>query len=362
MNRADLLRLQAKQEYPSVTITLPTHRTSPANRQDPIRVSNLVTEATNRLLTEFTERDLQALQANLQQVVAEIDYTHTLDGLAIFASSSYANKFYLPFTLEERVIVDEDFYTRDLVYALNRSPRYFVLVLSEQPTRLFEGVRGDLTEITSGAFPLTHSGPGGGATLPNDPAVNSSAYRDENHRMFFRKVDQALGEVLAEDPLPVVLVGVDRYHSFFREVTHHGQYLVEQGVLGSHDRTNPHDLAALIQPIVAAAIQARQAAVLEELNTAQGAQRVVTTMSDIWRVAHVGRGAKLIVEEGFNYPARVNAEGTGLDPIDVPRDPDDLDDAVDEVIETMLAKGGEVVFVDDGSLSQYQRIALITRY
>lgn len=362
MNRADLLQLQAMQEYPSVTITLPTHRTSPDNRQDPIRVGNLVTEATNRLLTEFTERDLQALQANLQQVVAEIDYTHTLDGLAIFASNSYATKFYLPFPLEERVIIDEDFYTRDMVYALNRSPRYFVLVLSEQSTRLLEGLRGDLTEIRTGGFPLTHTGPGGASTLPNDPAVNSSAYRDENHRMFFRKVDQALGDVLANDPLPVGLVGVDRYHSFFREVTHHGRYLVEQGIVGNHDRTSLHELAALIQPLVEEAMHARQTAVIEELNAAQGAQRVAATLNDIWRFAHEGRGAKLVVEESFHYPARVNADGTGLDPIDVPRDPDDLDDAVDEIIETMLEKGGEVVFVDDGHLSQYERIALMLRY
>jgi len=39
-----------------------------------------------------------------------------------------------------------------------------------------------------------------------------------------------------------------------------------------------------------------------------------------------------------------------------------LDDAVDEVIETVLAKGGRVVFVDDGTLGAHSRIALILRY
>ena len=48
MNRHDIRLLQAVRLYPSVTITLPTHRTSPDNKQDPIRVRNLVTEATNR--------------------------------------------------------------------------------------------------------------------------------------------------------------------------------------------------------------------------------------------------------------------------------------------------------------------------
>ena len=39
-----------------------------------------------------------------------------------------------------------------------------------------------------------------------------------------------------------------------------------------------------------------------------------------------------------------------------------IDDAVDEVIEEVMAKGGGVAFVDDGALAQYQRIALILRY
>ena len=39
-----------------------------------------------------------------------------------------------------------------------------------------------------------------------------------------------------------------------------------------------------------------------------------------------------------------------------------IDDAVDEVIEEVTAKGGSVVFVDNGALAQHQRVALILRY
>ncbi|MGQ9872144.1 hypothetical protein [Leptodesmis sp.] len=39
-----------------------------------------------------------------------------------------------------------------------------------------------------------------------------------------------------------------------------------------------------------------------------------------------------------------------------------MDDAIDEIIEKVLAKGGQVVLVEDGSLSDYQGIALILRY
>ena len=49
-----------------------------------------------------------------------------------------------------RVIIDDTIATRDLVFALNRSPRSWVLLLSEQPTRLFVGVRETLVEVRGG--------------------------------------------------------------------------------------------------------------------------------------------------------------------------------------------------------------------
>jgi len=61
MNRHDIQLLQQVRGNPALTITLPTHRTSPDNRQDPIRVRNLVTEATNRLLEQFGRREIETL-------------------------------------------------------------------------------------------------------------------------------------------------------------------------------------------------------------------------------------------------------------------------------------------------------------
>jgi len=39
-----------------------------------------------------------------------------------------------------------------------------------------------------------------------------------------------------------------------------------------------------------------------------------------------------------------------------------VDDAVDDVIETVLHGQGQVVFVDNGQLEKHQRIALLLRY
>ena len=41
MNRQDIQAVQAISSYPSLTITLPTHRTAPDNQQDPVSYTHL---------------------------------------------------------------------------------------------------------------------------------------------------------------------------------------------------------------------------------------------------------------------------------------------------------------------------------
>jgi hypothetical protein len=360
MNRHDLHELQDVRTYPCLTITLPTHRTRPDNKQDPIRVKNLVTEGTNRLLGEFSKREVAPLLERLGTLVDAIDYQYTLDGLILVVNRDIAREYVLPFTLNERVVVDETFFTRDLVHALNRARRYWVLSLSEQATRLYAGTRDDLEEIAAGGFPMRHTGPGGDTVLPGGHGVNTSAYRDDRHRQFFRDVDTAFRPFLAEDPLPLALAGVDRYLAFFREVA--GTNEIIATLPGNFDHLSAHDLGRQIWPSVREGFTARRREVLEHLAAAVGMHRAASTLGEVWHLAGLGRGKVLVVEEGFHQPARLDQWGQLDVHVKDPTAPDVMDDAVDEVITTVLNKGGQVVFVEDGELALHDRIAMILRY
>lgn len=362
MNRKEIMLLAALRGYPSLTITLPTHRTSPDNRQDPIRLKNLAREAAERLTGELGKREVEGVLRALEQLADGVDHEHNRDGLALFVSADTARALRLPYSLPERVVVDESFFTRDLVYANNRSPRYWVLALSDQQTRLFEGVREDLEELRDGTpFPMANSGVGGGRTIPNDPAINSSQLRDEHSRIYFRAVDEALGGLYADDPLPLVVVGVDRNLAFYQEVAASDRQIV--GTLqGNHDRSSAHELGQLVWPLVYQGLAARRAQIMDELGVAVGGQRSASTLGEVWRFAQEGRGQTLLVEEGYHEAATFDETGMRLLPPGDGQGPQALDDAVDEAVATVLAKGGRIVFVDDGSLAEHSRIALILRY
>lgn len=361
MNRSDLIQLGAPRTYPAVSILAPTHRHAPENRQDPIRVRNLLAEAVKVLEADLGKREAALVLEQLDLGIAEIDFEHTLDGVAVYATADEHHTFLLPYTVPERLVIDSSFATRDLVLALNRSYRYLVLVLSEQPTRLFRATLDTLEEVSSHGFPMEMELPAGATEEPRDFGQRASAHRDERHRQFFRQVDAALGDVIAGERLPVIVAGVERYQAFYAEITAHAPLLAGR-VEGSHDRTPAHELAKLVLPVAKAHFAAQRAEVLEQLDRSIGQRRYASGIDEIRTLALAGRGQHLLVEQGYRQSARIVDEH--VVPLDEPDavGEDVVADVVDEVIETVLAQGGEVTFFDDGVLEAHGRIALITRY
>jgi hypothetical protein len=357
LSRSELRSLQAHRDYPSVSILAPTHRTAPSNKQDPIKVRNLIGKATKRLHGEFKKREVAAVLENLQKLVREVDWEHTLDGLALFASKVQSAAVSLPFRVKPRAVVDETFATRDLVYAYNRAAPYRVLVLSHTG-RLYDAWHNVLDEHTAKPFPMVHRGP----RLSKRPGVfgiNPSAKRDEAYRTFFQSIDAAVEAVQKANPLPLVVVGVERNLAFYREVTRQAAAVV--GMLaGNHDKTSPAALGKLVWPVFEAGATVRRTEALVRLDEAVSAQRHTSGIDQVWRAVAGGKCGVLLVEKDFKYPADLSPDGDRLLPYSG-RGAGALDDAVDEVIERVLSAGGEVFFYPAGDLDVHQRIAAVLR-
>jgi hypothetical protein len=243
---------------------------------------------------------------------------------------------------------------------MNRTPRYWVLALSEQPTRLFEGVRHP-GRNSSRRLPDDARRAGRRRPLPGGFGVNPSAHRDERHRQFFRSVDAALKPFLAERP---AAAGRGRRGSLPGLL---GRGLDAQGI---HARDPArqlrsclcHELAKAVWPLVQATQAERVQRHLDELDGYVSQARVASTVGEAWRKANEGRGKLLLVEQDYHEAGRWTSPGCCSCPWTIPARSDVIPDAVDEVIEMVLSKGGEVVFTENGQLAAYQRIALVLRY
>jgi hypothetical protein len=126
-------------------------------------------------------------------------------------------------------------------------------------------------------------------------------------------------------------------------------------------RAPDHDPAVLrriIEPAVAEVVGERRALALDALQRAVGAGTAASGVDQVWRDARRARGGVLVVEEQFEHPAAVTADG-GLVAAADPTTPGVVDDIVDDVIELVLAAGGRVDLVPDGTLVEHQRIAYV---
>jgi hypothetical protein len=226
---------------------------------------------------------------------------------------------------------------------MDLSCRYYVLSLGAETSILLEAFRDELIEVRNQGFPVT---------LPPDPLAGG-ALTD-----VMRKIDGCLARYLEPDPLGVVVVGSRPLLSAFAATTAHGPAIVGQ-VPGDHTATSTRDLGQIVWPVVKTAMSRETERALRSLVDDAAAGQAVRGLEAV--AAHVGKGCRttLLVEEGFHM--RGGLDRTGRSPavtskVDVR---DVLDDVVDAVIESALAVEGRVVFIPDGALAAWGRIALL---
>jgi hypothetical protein len=258
----------------------------------------------------------------------------------------------------ERVEIYQTFATRDLVRGLARTPRFRVLALGEKPSRLLEGSGTVLIETAAPEFPIFVEGARGEPLASGGPAVHSSR-PEAQHLAFFRQVDDALASATAKDPLPLVVAGTERDLAYFADVTEHAGSIIGQ-LAGNHEDTAPDQLALLALPLVEHHAASQRAAVIAELVEAIGPGRGIVGLEAAWDATLQGRARILLVEEDFVYPARL-VDGR-LEPADDPDAPGVVDDAVDELIEQVLERSGDVVIVGSGELGEHGPAALLLRF
>lgn len=275
----------------------------------------------------------------------------TSAALALYAGSGTAITLRLPVEVRERVVLDPTFATRDLVRSLHRTPRHAVLVLSPREARLLEGVGDQLRPALSSTFPLRADGElpaARGGAAPGDTAG------------FFRTVDRALQTYLRVHPAPLVLAGDPQDLAAFADLsTSLGRLAGQLPVDLSADPLPA--LAERTRPVLESYLLSRQQEALALVGRRVAARQAVSGMADAWLAARTERPEMLAVEQGLFYPARVSSDGDLLLPATDVEHPEVLDDAVDELIELVLDRGGWVAWVDDGALESHEGVVLTLR-
>lgn len=335
-----VLRLQKERHNPSVSLLLNTDPGTRMSGRDRVRLRAQYKEAVRRLVAEPVSQPVAAsILQRLDRQVERVSSAPMKQALAVYAGPTMAMSLSLGVSVEERVVVDPSFATRDLVRSLHRTPRHAVLVVDWDEARLYHGQADSLTPVR-GRFPLSRA-----------------AYGADTGR-FLQAVDRAFGAHVAARPSPVVVAGD---HSLLTELTQTSRHLSRlAGVIALDPATTSLDeLRAAIAPRLEAYLLSRQREALDLVARSRGRGVLAAGMQAAWRAAWSAQPEMLAVERRLFYPARVLGSGRHLEPATDVEDPAVLDDAVDELIELVLVRGGWVAFTEDGQLSEHDGVALV---
>lgn len=221
---------------------------------------------------------------------------------------------------------------------MNLSTHYYVLALSDGTNRLYEAFRDRLIDIQNTWFPLES------ATSP--PPQGRT---DGDLRTLLQRVDRHFAHYHGREPLGLVLVGTARIRSTFASLTVHSSVIVGHSD-GDYATTSLTALGRIVWPIVTGAMATAGHGFVHTLEAAARTDNIAIGLDAVVHSLDAGVGATLLVEEDYRVAPRAIASLL-----------EDCDNVVDVVVDRVLALGGNVVFVNDGSLTQFRQMALVLR-
>jgi hypothetical protein len=378
--QGELKKLIEERGMCCLSIYMPTHRTAPESKQDPIRFKNILREAEQRLKTNGlcvadTRRLLKPAKSLLKN---SIFWQYQTDGLAVFISPDFFHLYHFPIVFQELLVITDRFHLKPLLSVFSHDGQFYVLALSQNEVRLFqctrsschqvelEGVPRNLAETLKYDVPEkqlqfhTRTPPGTGQRAAmfhghgagiDDAKVNVLRY--------FNEIDHGLQNLLREEKAPVVLAGVEYLLPIYKEANTFLN-LMEKGITGNPEGVKPQDLHKQAWEIVEPYFLKTQEKAAERYRQFVGSERASKDLKVIVPAAYEGRVDLLFVAVGIQYWGSFHPHTHAVD-LHQEAEPGDEDLLDFAAIHTLL-HGGIVFAVEPQEVPDEASIAALFRY
>ena len=237
----DLAALSAESKATCVSIYLPMKRLGVETQQNPIRFKNAIREAEAQLIAAgLRPQDARDLLEQAHTLDHYEFWQHQEEGLALFISRNLFQSYRLPISVPELVVVTDRFHLKPLLSLLTGDGLFYILALSQNQVRLFQGTRFSVAEIqpeempTSIAEALRYDDPeknlqfhtstpqtvGGGDRVAMFHG-HGAGEDDQNDNLlrYFRKVDEGIHGLMKNQQAPLVLAGVDYLFPIYQQAS-----------------------------------------------------------------------------------------------------------------------------------------------
>lgn len=344
---------------PSVSIIMPFEPKMMSKTQIHQRLKKAIEHTESQLLSRFPAYCTSVIR-KLKAMLESLDYATHKKSVALFVSPGIEKVYYLDIMVGEKIIIDHSFEIRNIVLNKKMHRQFLLLILGQEKSRLMLGLEGNLvTLVINDSYR---------AGIRNDIAEKVANFSDPQHRKevlikkFLRRVDEGLTIVLKSYPYPLLVTCTPKIWGYFMGLSRNSEHVVEH-IHGNYEESTEAELKTLIKPYLEDWDKIKEKDLLQQLERARDKNKCVFGMDSVFKSARQKRGRLLVVEKNYAFPAFMGPDDE-LNPVEeaVLNHSIYIKDAVDEVIEKVLANGGDVELVSDGLLKEYKRIALIQFY
>lgn len=342
-----------------ITIILTTHRTKPDYLNDGLRLKNLIKDVETRLMADVGKKEAEKLLKRVNDLAATIDHSQNLESLILFVNEDIAEYTRLPIPVEDRVVIDETFATRDLVRALHQEAQYYILVLSQEKSRLIEAANDKSVQEVRKEFPYENTD----FLVTNRSAHSVGSKQTSLIAEYFNQTDKRVNRVRKGNPLPVLVCGLEENVNQYMKVADLKDTIFPFHVYKNMINEPIHVIVEEAWKMMRDYIIKRNNERKEELRKAVTENKFLSDTNEIWRAIHEGRIKTLFVEQGLFQPAILSEDNVIQYVPEERRDETGIiDDIYDEMIEANMDYGGDVVFLPKGELDKFNGFGAITRY
>lgn len=387
---ANLTRLLGQHQAPCISIFMPSFRSYPDSQQNPIRYKNLVSEAESSLRQAYPGSEVRGLLAKFRELEAdEYFWTHQLDGLALFGNAELFEVWSFPRAMPERIVVADSFHVKPLIRFTQSADRYQVLCIQREECRLFEGNRDALESLEHEDVPLhVTEALGMGVGLNGVPTATSPAKQAQaadtstpppslrsdgrggqaakgddanlDAERFFRAVDRAVWDHFSRPSgLPLLPVGTTDNLTLFRSVAKN-QQLLDSAIEKSPSSFDEKGLQSAAWDCVKNEYLTRLKGIADDFAVAKSRDQGSDQVTAVAEAAVKSRVGRLLVDAGKVIPGTIDPTNgkVRMSNLDCPN----TDDVLDDIAETVLRNGGEVVVVPSEQMPTQSGLAAVFRY
>lgn len=247
-------------ENNKISIFLPTDRVGDGQAAK-ILFKNQLSEVVEKLMDEKIQAQPMSKNGAMDYVAKAYElldkddfWRYQSDGLAVFISEDNFEHYSMPIDFKVFNYVGSVFYLRPMLPVITNQSRFFILALSQNEVRFFEGAQHSITPViiedlvpesmkasmatidieypaglqahSGGSSPVFH-GQGGEKDGKTDRIID-----------YFRMIDAGLMEMLHDEKVPLIIAGVDYLIPMYKDISNYSN-IVEPHISGNVENDDP---------------------------------------------------------------------------------------------------------------------------